>query len=191
MKAAKRALKPSPDTRQPKEKPRRRAPTGGVIAFRAGIGNDLHRMVRGRKLILGGVHIPFPKGPEGHSDGDVPGACHLRRALRSRRAGRHWPSFSQLFSRVARRFEPPVPSARPQAARRRRLHHRQRRCHGRPRAPKLSPHIPGMQEKLARALGLAPGQVSVKAKTGEGVDAVGRGQAVRADAVALVARRRR
>jgi 2-C-methyl-D-erythritol 2,4-cyclodiphosphate synthase len=52
--------------------------------------------------------------------------------------------------------------------------------------PRLSPHIPRMQKKLAQALGLNPGQVSVKAKTGEGVDALGRGEAVRADAVALI-----
>jgi 2-C-methyl-D-erythritol 2,4-cyclodiphosphate synthase len=52
--------------------------------------------------------------------------------------------------------------------------------------PKLSAHIPRMQEKLAKALGLNAGQVSVKAKTGEGVDAVGRGEAVRADAIALI-----
>ena len=52
--------------------------------------------------------------------------------------------------------------------------------------PKLAPHIPLMRKKIARALGLKPGQVSVKAKTGEGLGAIGRGEAVRADAVALI-----
>jgi len=52
--------------------------------------------------------------------------------------------------------------------------------------PKLAPYIPLMQEKLAAALGIRPDQVSVKAKTGEGMDAVGRGEAVRAEAVALL-----
>ena len=56
-------------------------------------------------------------------------------------------------------------------------------------APKLAPHIPRMQKKLAAALGLDAGQISVKAKTGEGLDAVGRGEAVRADAIALISRR--
>jgi 2-C-methyl-D-erythritol 2,4-cyclodiphosphate synthase len=53
--------------------------------------------------------------------------------------------------------------------------------------PKLAPYIPRMQKKLAAALGIRPAQVSVKAKTGEGLDAVGQGEAVRADAVALLA----
>ena len=52
--------------------------------------------------------------------------------------------------------------------------------------PKLAPHITPMEKKVAVALGLKPGQVSVKAKSGEGLDAVGRGEAIRADAVALI-----
>jgi 2-C-methyl-D-erythritol 2,4-cyclodiphosphate synthase len=52
--------------------------------------------------------------------------------------------------------------------------------------PKLAPHMPRMQKRLAAALGIRPAQVSVKAKTGEGLDAVGRGEAVRADAIALL-----
>ena len=52
--------------------------------------------------------------------------------------------------------------------------------------PKLAPFIPGMKEKLAEALGIQAEQVSIKAKTGEGVDAVGRGEAIRADAVVLI-----
>jgi 2-C-methyl-D-erythritol 2,4-cyclodiphosphate synthase len=56
--------------------------------------------------------------------------------------------------------------------------------------PKLAPHMPRMQQRLAAALGIRPTQVSIKAKTGEGVDAVGRGEAVRADAIALIARGR-
>jgi len=55
--------------------------------------------------------------------------------------------------------------------------------------PKLSPYIPLMERRLAQALGLDAGQVSVKAKTGEGMDALGRGEAVRADAVALISKR--
>jgi 2-C-methyl-D-erythritol 2,4-cyclodiphosphate synthase len=191
MKAAGRALKLLPDTRQPKEKPRRRAPSGGVVAFRVGIGNDLHRMGRGRKLILGGVHIPFPKGPEGHSDGDAL-AHAICDALLGAAAlgdiGRHFPNSSPewhgvsslLFLQHVRKLLGDAGYAIVNVDATVGLER-----------PKLAPHIPGMQEKLARALGLATGQVSVKAKTGEGVDAVGRGEAVRADAVALVARRRR
>jgi 2-C-methyl-D-erythritol 2,4-cyclodiphosphate synthase len=191
MKAAERALKLLPDIRQPKEKPRRRAPSGGAVASRAGIGNDLHRMARGRKLILGGVHIPFPKGPEGHSDGDVlaHAICDaLLGAASLGDIGRHFPNSSPEWRGVSSLLF---------------LQHVRNLLRDAGYAivnvdatvglerPKLAPHIPGMQEKLARALGLATGQVSVKAKTGEGVDAVGRGEAVRADAVALIARRRR
>jgi 2-C-methyl-D-erythritol 2,4-cyclodiphosphate synthase len=52
--------------------------------------------------------------------------------------------------------------------------------------PKLAPHVPAMEKQVAAALGLSPSQVSVKAKSGEGLDAIGRGEAIRADAVALI-----
>lgn len=154
--------------------------------FRIGIGNDLHRLADGRKLILGGVRIPFDRGPVGHSDGDVLahaicdcllGAAHLGDI------GRHFPNSSPqwknasslLFLRHVRQLldaagyviiniDATIGLER----------------------PKLAPHIPGMEKKVALALGLRPGQVSVKAKSGEGLDAVGRGEAIRADALALV-----
>jgi 2-C-methyl-D-erythritol 2,4-cyclodiphosphate synthase len=153
---------------------------------RVGIGNDLHRLADGRKLILGGVRIPFDKGPVGHSDGDVLahaicdcllGAAHLGDI------GRHFPNTSPrwknasslLFLRHVRQLlddagysivniDATVGLER----------------------PKLMPHIPSMEKKVAAALALNPGQVSVKAKSGEGLDAVGRGEAIRADAVALI-----
>lgn len=153
---------------------------------RVGFGNDLHRLAEDRKLVLGGVRIPFDKGPVGHSDGDVLahaicdallGAAHLGDI------GRHFPnsspqwknSSSLLFLRHVRELldgagyrivniDATVGLER----------------------PKLAPHIPLMEKKVAAALALTPSQVSVKAKTGEGVDAVGRGEAIRADAVALI-----
>ncbi len=153
---------------------------------RVGIGNDLHRLADGRKLILGGVRIPFDRGPVGHSDGDVLahaicdallGAAHLGDI------GRHFPNTSPqwknasslLFLRHVRHLlaaagysivniDATVGLER----------------------PKLAPHIPAMEKKVAAALALKPGQVSVKAKSGEGLDAVGRGEAIRADAVALI-----
>ena len=153
---------------------------------RVGIGNDLHRLAEGRKLIVGGVHIPFGKGPVGHSDGDVLahavcdallGAAHLGDI------GRHFPNTapqwknasSTLFLRYVRQLleaagysiiniDATVGLER----------------------PKLAPHITSMEKKVAAALALKPGQVSVKAKSGEGLDAVGRGEAIRADAVALI-----
>jgi 2-C-methyl-D-erythritol 2,4-cyclodiphosphate synthase len=151
-----------------------------------GYGNDLHQLAPARKLLLGGVHIPFDKGPVGHSDGDalahaicdaLLGAAHLGDI------GRHFPNTSPewknasslLFLRHVRQLlddagysivniDASVGLER----------------------PKLAPHIPVMEKKLAAALALKAGQVSVKAKSGEGLDAVGRGEAIRADAVALV-----
>jgi 2-C-methyl-D-erythritol 2,4-cyclodiphosphate synthase len=155
-------------------------------SFRIGIGNDIHRLVDGRKLMVGGMRIPFGKGPEGHSDGDVLahaicdallGAAHLGDI------GRHFPNTapqwknasSLLFLRHVRQLldaagytivniDASVGLER----------------------PKLAPHILPMEKRVAAALGLKPGQVSVKAKSGEGLDAVGRGEAIRADAVVLI-----
>jgi 2-C-methyl-D-erythritol 2,4-cyclodiphosphate synthase len=154
--------------------------------MRVGIGNDIHRLADGRKLILGGVRIPFDKGPVGHSDGDVLahaicdallGAAHLGDI------GRHFPNTSPqwknasslLFLRHVRQWlddagyrivniDATVGLER----------------------PKLAPHIPAMERKVAAALTLEPGQVSVKAKSGEGLDAVGRGEAINAVAVVLL-----
>ncbi len=154
--------------------------------WRVGIGNDLHRLAPGRKLILGGVNVPFDQGPVGHSDGDVlaHAICDaLLGAARLGDIGRHFPNTasrwknasSLLFLRHVRELlrlggcrivnvDATVGLER----------------------PKLASHIPAMEKKVAAALSLNPGQVSVKAKSGEGLDAIGRGEAIRADAVALI-----
>ena len=157
-----------------------------VSSLRAGLGNDLHRLIPGRKLVLGGVHIPFAKGPAGHSDGDAL-AHAICDALLGAAAlgdiGRHFPNTSPTWRGVSslvflRRVRDLLRNAGYAIVNIDATVGLER--------PRLSAHIPGMQEKLAEALGLNAGQVSVKAKTGEGVDAVGRGEAVRADAIALV-----
>ena len=154
--------------------------------FRIGIGNDLHRLAAGRKLILGGVHVPFDRGPVGHSDGDVLahaicdcllGAAHLGDI------GRHFPNSAAAWKNASsllflRRVRELLEAAgfrivNIDATIGLEL-------------PKLAPHVPAMEKQVAEALGLRPGQVSVKAKSGEGLDAVGRGEAIRADAVALI-----
>jgi 2-C-methyl-D-erythritol 2,4-cyclodiphosphate synthase len=172
----------SPPPRSKKPAPPSRSP----FSFRVGIGNDLHPLAPGRKLILGGVHIPFPKGPVGHSDGDVlaHAICDaLLGAAVLGDIGRHFPDTapkwknvsSLLFLRHVRALldnagytivnvDTTVGVER----------------------PKLAPYIPRVTRKLAAALGLKPQEVSVKAKSGEGLDAVGRGEAIRADAVALL-----
>jgi len=157
-----------------------------LTSLRVGIGNDLHRLAEGRRLILGGVQIPFDKGPVGHSDGDAL-AHAICDALLGAAAlgdiGRHFPDTSPkwrnasslIFLRDVRRL---LDQARYSIL-------NIDATIGLDR-PKLAPYIPRMQKKVAAVLGLKPNQVSIKAKTGEGLDAVGRGEAVRADAVALI-----
>lgn len=153
---------------------------------RLGIGNDVHRLAAGRKLILGGVRISFEKGPVGHSDGDAVAHAISDALLGAAALGdigrhfpdtsRHWHNASSLeFMRCVRKLldQAGYTIVNVDAA------------VGLER-PKLAPYIPRMRKKIAAALGLRVEQVSVKAKTGEGLDAVGRGVAVRADAVALV-----
>ncbi len=170
--------------------PAKKNPKIAHCNHRAGFGNDVHRLAAGRKLILGGVRIPFDKGPVGHSDGDAL-AHALCDALLGAAAlgdiGQHFPDSSpkwhnassleflrhvrELFKQAGYRIislDATVGLER----------------------PKLAPHIPHMKTKIARALGVTAEQISVKAKTGEGLDAVGRGEAVRAEAVALIERLR-
>jgi 2-C-methyl-D-erythritol 2,4-cyclodiphosphate synthase len=157
---------------------------------RVGVGNDIHRLAPGRELILGGVRIPFERGPLGHSDGDAlaHAICDaLLGALGLGDIGSHFPDHSPQWHQASslvfvRRVRERIEDAGYQIVNIDSTVGLER--------PKLGPHVAAMRRKLARALGVAPEQVSVKAKSGEGLDAVGRGQAVRADAVALIVRRR-
>lgn len=154
---------------------------------RTGIGFDTHRLVPGRKLILGGVDIPHPVGLLGHSDADV--LAHalmdaLLGAVADGDIGQHFPdddprwagadSLALLRAVVARLaangWRPANVDATILAER-----------------PKLMPHIPAMRERLAQAMGLPVGAVSVKATTVEGLGAIGRREGISALAVATVA----
>ena len=154
--------------------------------FRIGAGNDLHRLAEARKLTLGGVQIPFDKGPVGHSDGDVlaHAICDaLLGAARLGDIGRHFPNTSARWKNVSslrflRHVRQMLKSAGYTIVNVDATVGLER--------PKLAPHILLMEERVAAALGVQPSQVSVKAKSGEGLDAVGRGEAIRADAVALI-----
>lgn len=156
--------------------------------FRIGIGHDTHRLVEGRPLVLGGVRIDSERGAEGHSDGDV--LCHaladaILGALCEGDLGSHFPDNDpqwkdadsiQLLARVIRR------------ARERGFHVVNADTTIMLERPKLREHIAAMRETLAGVLNVGSGCVSVKAKTGEGLDAVGRGEAVTAHAIVLLAR---
>jgi 2-C-methyl-D-erythritol 2,4-cyclodiphosphate synthase len=155
--------------------------------LRVGHGFDLHRLVPGRALYLGGVAIPFDRGLLGHSDGDVVlhALCDaLLGALALGDIGQHFPDSderflgtpsSELVKRVAALVEQEGWSI---------VNVDITVC---AEAPRLASHRHTIRSRIAELLGISITQVSVKAKTHEGVDAIGRGEAISANAVALVA----
>lgn len=159
-----------------------------AIPFRIGEGWDVHALVPGRPLIIGGVRIPHSVGLLGHSDADV--LLHaITDALLGAAAlgdiGRHFPDTDEAFKgsdsvvllvEIARRvraagFEIGNVDSTVIA-----------------QAPKLAPHIPAMCARIAQALSLEVDRVNVKAKTAEKLGPVGQGLAVEARAVALLVR---
>jgi 2-C-methyl-D-erythritol 4-phosphate cytidylyltransferase/2-C-methyl-D-erythritol 2,4-cyclodiphosphate synthase len=160
----------------------------GETMLRIGNGYDLHRLVEGRRLILGGIVIPFDKGLAGHSDADA--VCHavtdaILGGAGAGDIGRHFPDTDTawkdadslaLLARAAQivgdagfsvvNVDVVVIAER----------------------PKLVPYIDAMRSSLAGALGVAVDRVSVKGKTNEGVDSTGAGASIAVHAVALVAR---
>jgi 2-C-methyl-D-erythritol 2,4-cyclodiphosphate synthase len=154
--------------------------------MRVGLGYDYHRLVPGRKLILGGIDIPFDKGLVGHSDGDVltHAVCDaLLGAAGLGDIGQHFPAGelkwkdADSLALLARVVE---------MVGERGLRVAQVDTVVIAQEPKLAPYFPAMREKLAPVLRLAPSQINVKAKTTEGLEAVGRGEAMAAQAVALL-----
>jgi len=154
--------------------------------FRIGIGHDTHRLVAGRPLILGGLKIESDRGAEGHSDGDALThalADAILGALCEGDIGLHFPDSDpqwkdadslQLLARVvwlARGRGLEIVNADATIILER---------------PKLRDYVTAMRENLAKAMGVDADRVSVKAKTGEGLDAVGRGEAVIVQAVVLL-----
>ena len=155
-------------------------------AYRIGIGYDIHRLVEDRKLVLAGVAIPFTKGLLGHSDADVlaHAVCDaLLGAAALGDIGTHfpdtdprWQGASSLdFLRHAVKLigEKGYRIANLDAT-------------VMAEQPKLKPYIQAMREQLAEVLEVDVDSVSVKAKTSEGLDAIGRGEAMAAQAVVLI-----
>ena len=154
--------------------------------MRIGHGYDVHRLAEGRRLILGGVEIPFEKGLLGHSDADVLAHAVMDALLGAAALGDIGKLFPDsdpayegadslvLLGRVARvldengygigNVDATVLAQR----------------------PKLAPHIPAMRERLAAAMGVDSGRVSVKATTEEGLGFTGTGEGIAAHAVALI-----
>jgi 2-C-methyl-D-erythritol 2,4-cyclodiphosphate synthase len=156
--------------------------------WRIGEGWDTHALVPDRRLVLGGVEIPHTHGLLGHSDADL--LCHaITDALFGAAAlgdiGHHFPDTDAQY-RGADSL-----ALLAEAARRVRgagWHIGNVDSTVIAQAPKLAPHILAMRQRIARALGVELDQVSVKAKTAEGMGPVGRGEAMEARAVCLVAR---
>lgn len=154
--------------------------------MRIGHGYDVHRLVEGRKLILGGVEIPFEKGLLGHSDADVLAHAIMDALLGAAALGDIGKLFPDndpayegadsliLLQRVTEvlaenRYKIGNVDATVLAQR-----------------PKLAPHIPQMRDNLARTMEVGPEQVNVKATTEEGLGFTGSGEGMAAHAVALI-----
>jgi 2-C-methyl-D-erythritol 2,4-cyclodiphosphate synthase len=156
------------------------------LSFRVGTGFDAHRLAAGRRLMLGGVLIPHDQGLLGHSDGDclIHAVCDaLLGAAAAGDMGDHFPSADPRFEgapsrifleHVARllrekRFKVANVDATVIA-----------------QAPMLAPHLKAMREALSGMLGVTEGAVSVKAKSADHLGALGRGEGIAAQAVALI-----
>ncbi len=156
--------------------------------LRVGFGYDVHRLVPGRPLILGGVKIPFELGLAGHSDADV--LSHaigdaLLGAVAAGDLGRHFPDSDPKFKDISSLIL---------------LEQIMAVVHGRgygvsnvdatvvAQAPKLAPHIPGMIKCLAPVLQIQPSDLNIKATSTEGLGFTGQGQGIAAYAVVLVAK---
>ena len=155
--------------------------------MRIGIGYDSHRLVKGRKLIIGGINIPFEKGLLGYSDADV--LCHaiidaIIGALGLGDIGKHFPDTDPKWKDVssiellkyiveltgANGYVVSWIDATVIAER-----------------PKLSPYIESMKEEISRS-GITSGLINIKAKTNEGMGPIGHGEGIAAYAVCLLRR---
>ncbi|MBA8735822.1 2-C-methyl-D-erythritol 2,4-cyclodiphosphate synthase [Chromobacterium violaceum] len=155
--------------------------------FRIGQGYDVHQLVEGRPLILGGVDIPHDKGLLGHSDADA--LLHaITDALLGAAAlgdiGRHFPDTAAEFKGVDSRALLREAAARVRAAGWRPVNVDSTLIAQR---PKLAPHIDAMRANIAADLGLDVGAINVKGKTNEKLGYLGRCEAIEAQAVCLLA----
>ena len=154
--------------------------------MRVGLGYDIHPLVKGRRFILGGVVLPLEKGPQGHSDGDC--LFHavtdaLLGAAGLGDIGHYFPDSdprwkdadSALFLREIRRIL---------ATKEMIIENIDANLHL--EAPPLAPHLPRMLQNLSEHLGIDAGRINLKAKRGEGMDAVGHGEAVAVQAIVLL-----
>jgi len=156
------------------------------VNFRVGVGFDVHRLSPASPLVIGGVEIPYHKGLLGHSDGDV--LCHAVTDALLGAAGLG--NIGELFPDTDPRYRG-VSSLKflaEAAAAVRRKHFEIGNIDSNILAeqPRLTPFFPAMKRKIAEVLGVSEERVHVKAKTMEGLGPIGAGEAIAAEAVALV-----
>jgi 2-C-methyl-D-erythritol 2,4-cyclodiphosphate synthase len=153
---------------------------------RIGYGYDVHPLGADRQLILGGIEVPHTKGLLGHSDSDVlvHAVCDaLLGAMGEGDLGRHYPSSDLQYKGISslKLLEDVMAKLKAKGYR-----------VGNidtvivAQAPRLGPHLPAMQKKIAETAGIDPDLVNVKVKSGEGLDAVGREEGMIAYAVCLI-----
>ena len=155
--------------------------------MRIGIGYDSHRLVKGRKLIIGGINIPFEKGLLGYSDADV--LCHaiidaIIGALGLGDIGKHFPDTDPKWKDVSSiellKYIIELTSANGYVV-------SWIDATVIAEMPKLSPYIKSMKEEISRS-GITSGSINIKAKTNEGMGSVGHGEGIAAYAVCLLRR---
>lgn len=154
--------------------------------IRCGIGYDVHRLAKGRRLILGGVEIAHSRGLEGHSDADVLShaiADALLGAIAAGDIGQHFPNTDESIRGISS-----IEILRYVTAL---LAKNKARATNvdvtiLAEAPKITPHIPAMRKIIAQAIGVHESRIGIKATTNEGLGAIGRSEGIAAMAVAMV-----
>jgi 2-C-methyl-D-erythritol 2,4-cyclodiphosphate synthase len=157
-----------------------------LTTFRIGQGYDIHELVEGRPLALGGVHIPFDRGSLGHSDGDV--VIHaiidaMLGALCLGDIGKHFPPWDERYKGA---------NSLDMLAQVKGLIAQEGYLIGNIdstviiEAPQLAPHIEAMRESIAKVLRMPTSIISIKAKTNEGLGDIGQGRALACQAIVLL-----
>ena len=157
-----------------------------MSATRCGIGYDIHRLGQNRKLILGGVEIPYLLGLEGHSDADVLShaiADALLGAIGAGDIGQHFPNTDESIRGISS-VEILKRVSKILAEKKARIVNVDATVIA--EAPKLGPQIPEMRKKVASAIGISDSQVSIKATTNERLGPIGRGEGISAMAIATI-----
>lgn len=156
------------------------------MSVRVGFGWDIHRLVEGRRLVLGGITIPFPKGLLGHSDGDALAHAIVDALLGAAALGdigSHFPPTDPRY-KDADSIALLAQVVRVLAQRGWRIRNVDSTVVA--EQPTLRPFLDAMRQKLANCLGVPPDCVNIKAKTAEGLGPVGQQEAIAAYAVAMV-----